>query len=203
MFIIVLFVTLIVSFRSFLLANLIEPFALLLWALWQVVSSVDQHIYWIVLIAICSILVIRIFPSTNESSREAAYNHRDRPLSRVDYWQSLIKNATLGNDGNQRLHDNLKNLLTTVVTQDGQPEPTQLEEGIAKGKTPLPPTVKSFLFPPNRTRKKFPIGWQLNLPFLGPRWLRRWANKFIHQDYTMIDETLRWMEIELEINDEN
>ena len=200
---IVLFVILVVSFRSFLRANFIEPIALLLWTLWHVISSVDQHIYWVILIVICSILAIRLLPSGIEDSHESAYSRIDQSPSRVDYWQSLIKNAALGSDENERLHDNLKNLLLTVVAQDERAEPVEIEDVIAKGKTPLPLTTQRLLFPQNGTRWKFPVGQQLKFLYLGPRWLRRWTNKFVHQDYTLIDETLRWMEIELELNDEN
>jgi len=200
---IVLFVILVVSFRSFFLANIIEPVALLLWALWHVISSVDQHIYWVVLIVMCSILAIRLLPSGIEDSHESVYSRMDQSPSRVDYWQALIKDAALGSDENERLHENLKNLLLTVVAQDERAEPVKIEDVIAKGKTPLSPTTQRLLFPQNGTRRKFPVYQRLKFLYLAPRWLRRWANKFVHHDYTLIDETLRWMETELELNDEN
>jgi len=201
--IIVIFVILVVSFRSFLLANIIEPIALLLWAIWHVISSVDQHIYWVILIVIYSILAIRLLPSGIEDSHESAYGRMDQSPSRVDYWQSLIKDAALGSDENERLHGNLKNLLLTVVDQDERAETVELEDVIAKGKTPLSLTTQRLLFPQNEADRNFPVGQRLKFLYFGPRWLRGWANRFVHQDYTLMDETLRWMEIELELNDEN
>jgi len=37
----------------------------------------------------------------------------------------------------------------------------------------------------------------------GPRWFRKMASKFFPQDYTLIDDTLRWIEIELELKHDN
>lgn len=199
----ILLVILIISFRSFLLTNIVEPVALLFWAVWRIIASVDQNVYWIVLIVFCSILVFRLFPSGRENSHELAYNYRDKSLDRVEHWRTLIKDAALGNSERRRLRDSLKVLLTTVVAQDEHSEPTGLEEGIANGKIPLPLTTQRFLYPQNGMHRSFSMNQQLNILSLAPRWLRRWAGKFIHQDHILIDETLRWMEIELEINDEN
>ena len=200
--IMLLLVILIVSFRFFLLANVVRPVALLLWALWRVISSVDQQIYWMGLIILCSILVLRLFPSDNNST-ESAYRNRDKSLGRVEHWQTLIKDSTLGNNESKRLHDSLKDLLSTVVAEDEQSEPTKLENGITKGKSRLPFTSQTLLFPQNKTQKNLSIGLPPNPIFLLPRWLRSWASRFVRHDYTLIDETLRWMETELEINDEN
>jgi hypothetical protein len=200
--ILILLVGLMVSFRSFLLTYIVEPVALLFWALWRVIASVDQHIYWFALIVFCSILVLRLLPTENDSSSGSAYNDREKSLNRVEHWQTLIKDAVWGNEESRLLSDNLKDLLISIGAQDEQSEPIELEEIFMKGEKSLPLAVQQYLFSPVDRGGKFFIIQKINLMFLTPRWIRKWISKFIYQDYTLIDETLRWMEIELEINDE-
>ena len=200
--ILILLVGFMVSFRSFLLTYIVEPVALLFWALWRIVASVDQHIYWFALIGFCSILIIRLLPTGNDSSSGSAYKNRDKSLSRVEHWQILIKNATLGNAESRLLRDNLKGLLITIGAQDEQSEPIELEEILTRGENSLPLTAQQYLFPPVDREEKISIIQKINLMFLAPRWIRKWISKFVYQDNTLIDEILRRMEIELEINNE-
>ena len=200
--ILILLVGFMVSFRSFLLTYIVEPVALLFWALWRIVASVDQHIYWFALIGFCSILIIRLLSTGNDSSSGSAYKNRDKSLSRVEHWQILIKNATLGNAESRLLRDNLKDLLISIGAQDEQSEPIELEEVLTKGEISLPLAVQRYLFSPVDRGGKFSIIQKINLMFLAPRWIRKWISKFVYQDNTLIDKTLRWMEVELEINNE-
>jgi hypothetical protein len=182
--IVFLLIVLIATFRAFLLPYIIEPIALLFWAFWRVISSVDQNIYWILLIVICAILVFRIIPSIRDGTPNPAYNGRKKSLNQVEHWQKLIKEAALGKDESRRFRESLETLLVTVAAQEEQSETTAIKEAISEGRNPLSfPTQRILLF--------------------GPRWFRGWANKFLPQDYTLIDETLRWMEIELELKHDN
>lgn len=203
MLITALLVILIVSLRSFLLRNIVEPIALLFWALWRVITSVDQQIYWISLIIFCSILVLRLFPSEADGPAGTAYKVRNKSLSRVEHWQTLIKNSALGKAESSRLRDSLEALLMAIIADDKQFDSNELEEIVAKGKVSIPFATQHYLFSQVGKDKKFPEKFKfMVVPFV-PRWLRKWMGKFIHQDYTLIEETLRWMEIKLEINDEN
>ena len=198
----VLLVILIVSFRSFLLTNIIEPIALLFWAFWRIITSVNQHVYWMALIVLCSMLFLRLFPSGDNKSSRSAYNDRGKSLNRVEHWQTLMKDSVLGNDKSRRLHDSLKDLLISIVAQGEEGDPIELEEFVAKGKVPLSLATQQYLYPPVERHGKFHLNQKINIMSLAPRWLRKWRGKFVHQDYTSIDEILRWMETELEIDDE-
>lgn len=174
-------VVLIATFRVFLLPYVIEPIALLFWAIWRIISSVDQNIYWFLLIMTCTILVFRIIPSMGEETPNPVYSSRKKSLDRVEHWQKLIKEAALGKDENRRLHESLETLLKTVAAQEGVSETTAMKEIIIKGNTSVSLSTHRTLF-------------------FGPRWFRQWESKFLPQNRTLIDETLRWMEIELELN---
>ena len=182
---IVLFlIVLTATFRVFLLPYIIEPIALLFWAFWRVISSVDQTIYWILLIVIGAILVFRIIPSNREERLNPAYNGRKKSLNRVEHWQKLIKEAALGKDESKRLRESLEVLLATVAAQEGQSETTAMKEAITRREIPSPLSAQRFRL-------------------FGPRWFRGWMSKFTPQDYTLIDKTLRWMEIKLELKHDN
>lgn len=182
--IVFLLIVLIATFRVFLLPYVIAPIALLFWAFWRVISSVDQTIYWILLIVTCALLVLRIIPSVREETPNPAYNAKKKSLNRVEHWQKLMKDAALGKDESKRLCESLEALLVNVAAQEEQSETTAIKDAIAEAKFPLA------------------LSKQRSLLF-GPRWFRPWVSKFFPQDYTLIDETLRWMESELELNHDN
>ena len=195
-----IFLTLVFNFRSFLLTNIVEPIALLSWAAWRIVSSVDQNIYWIFLIVFCSILIIFLGLSRNDISPKSAFNDIYLSLNRVEHWQALIKDAALGKKESECLRDGMKKLLMTVIAQTSRSNSTEIEESIANEEVSLPLGAHRRLFPPRGKHEMFSRSHQLNIIPLVPIWLRKWAGKFIHQDNTWIDEILRWMETELEIH---
>ena len=195
-----LLVSLVIIFRSFLMAYIIEPVVLLCWVVWRILSGVDQNIYWIVLIVFCSILFIRLIPFGTDKSPHSAYDYTYNPLNRVEYWRTLIIDADLGKNESEYLQDSMKELLITVTTQVERSDPTDSEEMIVKGSASLPLAAQEYLFPSRRKHGRFSIHHQRNIKFLVPTWLRRWTRKFMHQDHSLVDEILRWMETELEIN---
>jgi hypothetical protein len=197
-----LFVSFIVIFRAFIFTNIVRPVALLFWALWRIVSSVNQNIYWVALIVLCLILILRILPFDQDISSRSIYNDRARSPARVEHWQTLIKAAVPGNDKSRLLRDSLRNLLISVISQDEQFNPIDLEKIIATGEAPISLAAQQYILPTGNRDRKFSIKQKMATLLLTPIWLRKWIGKFIHQDYTSIDETLRWMETELEINDE-
>jgi hypothetical protein len=185
-----------VGFRSFIMLNIIEPIATIIWASWQMISSVNQNIHWTVLIICCAILAIRIVPVGNSGSSNSAYSYRHRLQSRVEYWQSLLTNAMMEKREVEYLRSNLEELL---LSMDERQERRNSGEIALKGQTPLPASARDFLFPPKQ-KLKVPSGsYQSQLLLLTPGWFRRWVGKFIRPDNTSVDEVLKWMETTLEI----
>jgi len=195
-----LLVSLIVIFRSFLMAYIFEPVALLCWVVWRIVSGVDQNIYWIVLIVICIILVIRLIFYKNDKPPNSAYNYTYKPLNRVEYWQTIIMDSDLGKNESEYLRDRLKELLIIVITQGERSDSADTAEIIGNGNASLPLAAHRYLFPSRGEHGMFSLNQQRNFMFLVPRWLRGWTRKFFHQDHSLVDEILKWMETELEIN---
>ena len=201
--ILILFVCLLVIFRSFLMSYIIEPVALLFWLFWQIVSSIDQNIYWIVLIVICAILIIRIIPIRKGKPPNSAYDYTYMPVNRVEHWQKLIMEAELGRNEREYFRDSLKELLITVITQMERSFLSNSEKTVAERSASMPLAAQRFLFPLAGKDDVFSMDHQRDIKFLIPGWIKRWSRKYVPQDHSLIDETIRWMETELEINDES
>lgn len=189
-----------ISFRSFLMINIIEPIAILLWAFWRIITSVNQNIYWAILVIFCSALMIYLVPAGDSNSLSPAYNYMQRSQGRVEYWQSLFTNALMEKDGVGNLHSNLKELLISIIDQEERSSPMNSERLISLGQAPLPISVHSFLFPPKGKHEMFSGDYQIQLLFLTPKRFRVWVRKFIQPNNTSIDEVLKWMETTMEIS---
>ena len=180
-------------FRSFLIDNIIEPVAMLFWAIWRIATSIDQHIYWAVLIVLWLLSMLRLVPSEKGDSLAPAYNYEYRPLCRVEYWRLLIKDGTRGKVKAENLRDALKDLLCSIITQIDRTYPANLEQRVASEPTPLPFAAHLFLFPPEKKNR-------LHLFFHLPQWFQKWVRNFYPQDNHPMSDVLSWMEFVMEIN---
>ncbi|MBN2501719.1 MAG: hypothetical protein JXB38_13135 [Anaerolineales bacterium] len=187
--ILVIFAGLGIGFRTFFMQNMVEPIAILLWTLWQMLAGVDQNIYWALLVVLCTILVINLALSFQTEAPRSAYTTENDALNRVAYWQKLLADATAGDHERELLHDQLKALLLATITQDERTDPTDIELLLANGSLVLPPRVQHFLLSPQAP----PTPALLSL---APLWLRR---RFYKPDQILIAEILHWMETELEL----
>jgi hypothetical protein len=183
-----------VGFRSFFMANIIEPIAVLFWAFWRIIASVNQSIYWSILILICLILVLRLIPIENDNLPNPVYNYRYKPSSRVKYWQTLIDESILGKEEGKRLRVNLENLFKSANAESGRTDSKDSDEANANGQRQLSLRAKRFLFPQKRTDGAFDI------KSLIPKRFQRWSGKFVPQDTTAITEILEYMETEMEMS---
>lgn len=189
-----------IIFRTFLITNIFEPIAMLFWAGWRIVSSVHQNIYWIILILICSIPVMRLIPFKRNTSG-SAYRDDYSPIERVEDWQTLMKNAPLGMAETGYLRDSLKRLLISVQQLE-RFSSVKLDQIAVPEAASLPLAVRRFLFPAKEKDKMPSEDFRLQLLFLTPKWFRRWAGKVFQIDNSAIEETLMWTESLMEISND-
>lgn len=192
-----LLVILVASFRSFFMVTIIEPIAIVFWAAWRMVASVDQNVYWLVLILACSILVIRLIPTGNDRHLNQAYRDPSRPSPRVEHWRTLIMDAMIENEKADALHDQLKKLLAATLSERVGSGSLSAETIVVTGKTPLSHEAYRFLF--STAGNEHPFWKRINIMVFLPGFLRRWATKFSAWDTHAVDEILSWMETEMEI----
>lgn len=189
-----------IIFHTFLMTNIFEPIAMLVWAAWRIVSSVHQNIYWIILTLICSIPVIRLIPFRRNTSG-SAYRDDYSPIERVEDWLRLMKNAPLGMAETEYLRDSLKRLLISVQQLERFPS-MKLDQIAVPEAESLPLAVRRFLFPAKEKDKRSSGDFRLQLLFLTPKWFRRWAGKVFQIDNPVIEGTLTWMESLMEISND-
>ena len=189
-----------VSFRSFFMTNFIEPIAVLCWAVWRIVASVDQNFYWMILIVICVVLVIRIIPMGNDHSTSPAYTYKHESPNRVDYWQTLIKESFLGKEEGERLRGSLEKLFRSIAAKSGRIDPTAWDENDVRGKPQPSLMAMRYLFPKQETDEAGFLNHKFDILHLIPRRLRGWVAKFTPRDTHAIKEILEYLENEMELN---
>jgi len=175
---------LIIIFRSILAQYVITPLAAIGQAAWQMISSIDQTIYWIFLVAICISMTIRIIPKKKKDQTSSAYRYNYKPPNQYQHWLTTFKDSELGPNEREFLRQNLQELYEGFIADQSQ------LESYPEGST-LPPAAKQFLF--NQAGKPKTIAYIL------PKKLRRLAGSYFYKDHTSIDELLTWMETHLEI----
>lgn len=194
--VIVLVIVVIASMRDFLLANLVQPVALLFWAIWRVAASVDQQVYWALVIAVGFMIMGQLFVPRNRHGRRSAYAHESLPPTRFEHWRRLIDQAADGWEERERLRLAMAKLLQTVVGQEHGFEINLLDERSSE-RPWSPPKVVRELLTPNLRPARQPM-----LEFV-PRWIRRRIGQIRHTEDRWIQETIAWMESEMDINHGN
>ena len=177
----------------------IEPVALVAWAIWRVIASVHQEVYWAGLIIVCLAFLIRMLPPGRSAAHDPAYQRRPMPRARVERWQALFEEAALGEDAKAALREALVDLIAGTISDDQQLAPSEVMERLRTGMVPLPPAAYQYLFPgparddglAGRLRHAAVSG--------GPRWLRRWIHEEADPHRRTLDELLHWMEWNMEI----
>lgn len=178
---------LIFSFRSFLGQYVLTPLTLLAQTAWQMISSVHQNVYWTVLVIFCFLLAKFIIPSNKEKQPSSAYRYDYKPPDQYIIWRKNFEDSALGEKEKEFLRQSLYDLYITLVSNQGK-------DTLPVEQLSMPPAVKQYLFNPQKEKNL--------LLRLMPWWLRKQTSKYFYRDNTSIDDLLKWMEKELEINDE-
>jgi hypothetical protein len=197
--VIVLLAGLVESFRSFLIAYIAEPIAVSGWTVVRILNSIDQHIYWIVLIAVCVLLVIRLVPRERDNIPRSTYTYSYRMPNRVESWKGLIGNAGLGDQDAEALRESLKKLLASALSEKQEPGTKELEELVVSERVRLSPRAKDFLFPSEGSGRKHPHGSWFNIFLFLPERLRKLPGNLAQKDLAALDEILAYLETEMEI----
>lgn len=187
---------LLVIFRSVFLALIVEPLALAFWAAWRILSSVNQEIYWGMLIAAAGWLTIRMLPMHPARYRKTYQADRPDASPRLTYWQSLLRGSSRKADQRQLLHQNLKTLLAATVALEEKARTAEVQEALDAGRIALPASVQAFLSA-GQQEKQRPRLLRWGALFLAR--LRRRSGYDNTTYYNSIEDILKWMESSVEI----
>jgi hypothetical protein len=191
---------LILASRSFLYVNFVQPITLFLWAAWRVMASVNQNVYWSLLLALGLLPLIWMIFSDKGSVTRSAYRKEPLPPGRVDQWELLLAGANGNQKERERLNEEWDRLLQSVQAQAKRSETNDIS-GDTRDQTGSSPEV-----PRQITAAAPKRGHAPQLPgilLLLPESLQRRLTRFIKTEDRWIRESLRWMESELDIPNGN
>lgn len=186
-------------FRSFMITYIIGPIAMLVWALWRIVASVDQSIYWYLLLFIWAALAIRLIPFRRNTLPNPAYKEAT-PRDRVEVWLSMLEESVQGAKETALLRDRLLALLAVVLDlRSGSDTPEVDLVGMVES-APLSQAAKRYLLQEEVPGKRSLFAWSsVFLPILPPRFRDKvWVN--LQADKQIIGEILEYMEANLQID---
>jgi len=201
-FFLVFVIILVIFFRPFLQTNIVEPLVLVIWLIFRVIASVDQKIYWGILVFLSCYLIIRNFVVKTESSTGFAKTLPKEPVRGVEFWRSAFESATYEKENFHLLRQNMKDLLVSAVMQKEHLTNTQAQTALDDKQLPLPDSVYAFIYPPKSSGNSWGKNFNSWVAQHIPVALRRWNSGAAREHYQSINEVLQWMETYLEMKNE-
>ena len=185
-----------ILFHAFILDNIIRPVALVAWVFRRILLSVNQNLYWGLLIF--SALMVVFFRLTRLSPDEEPplLLRSNVTLEEINTWRTSI--WLTGNEIEKFnfLKQNLGwTLVSLYVSHYPGKAPWQIFEAIKQKQIPLPIHIYDFLFPgePSGGKRSFRQFLQVILRTPG-KWARRWTGRDLAEYYRSIEAVLTFME---------
>lgn len=201
-FFLVFIIILVIFFRPFLQTNIVEPLVLIIWLIFRVIASVDQKIYWGILVFLSCYLIIRNFVVKTESTTGFAKTLPKEPVRGVEFWRLAFESAAYEKGNLHLLRQNMKDLLVSAVMQKEHLNKAQAQTALDEKQLPIPDSVYAFIYPPKNSgdswKEKINSWTKKHIPAA----LRRWNSGAAREHYQSIEEVLQWMETYLEMKNE-
>lgn len=179
------------AFSAFLRAYVVGPAATMLWAGWRVVASVDQRVYWLLLVVLCSLLIIRVFSLRGGEAPSATEPGIPTPRTRVEYWRTLFSNAAHSPDAQAALRLALRDLQAAGMRRAPHGPDGELQALLAERGLHLPADIAALLSAEGAERPRSRIA------HVRGRLRDRIGRRPAFNDQA-IERTLRWMEETME-----
>ena len=190
-------------FWPFIVNNIIQPTALVVWLLLRIlVLSIHQKYFWYALIFVAVILLFRFLPREQPDIQSDAHPETNTAIINIGYWRNLF----IFYGQNVRDEKTLKRELTHLVTSlyaSKQRTSTHwgVHEALQQGQIPLPENIRTILFPQEPPVSGGPLKTFFQSVRETPRrWIRQWTGQEKADHYRMIDEVLNFLETSLELN---
>lgn len=168
-------------YRAFFITYLIEPIARILWLVYRTFLTVNQEVYWGLLILTALVLILRLIPAKPEISYRLAYLRAVQEIDRVKVWENLLKSAEESESDRIALQHELEALNKSIGA---------LVEGNDEKCILLPPFRSGFQRYIAYVRKSISLS-------------RIFKHKRVHEATELeksVDITLKSIETKLEIN---
>jgi hypothetical protein len=191
--------------RSVILDNLVTPIALVAWAVWRVLQSVDQTFYW-GLLTLSALLMglVRLVRLTEApiGLEQTSPPDSNATLERIDYWRTSIRLTGLETSKSNILEHNLAEMLAALyASQQSQTPSFEIYNALKRRQRPLPETIYAFLFGAESSSSRRSIKQILQaIGDMPRRRIRRWTGRETAAYYQSLEQVLTFMESSLEKN---
>jgi hypothetical protein len=109
---------------TLLVTYLVDPLTRIAWLIIRTFLIIDQDVYWVLLIFVAFLLVLRILPARQRTLLRQAYDDTLHPEDRVAYWEGLLDAAEDNPDARSTLQQELaalnQNILSLAEGYEGQ-----------------------------------------------------------------------------------
>lgn len=193
-----------ILFRAFILEYVAAPLALVLWVFWRLLQSVDQTVYWILLILIVLFAglgrLIRLIENKATVLGPTSRSDSKAILERVRYWRNAIRLASPGTAGPYTVEHHLGEMLAELYASQ-QPNATYFEvyTALKEHRLPLPEPIDAFLFPSEPTGSGRSFKQVLRTIWdMSRKQIDRWTGREVANYYRSLEQALTFMESSLE-----
>jgi len=195
-------------FPSFIQDNFVIPIALVLLLGWRIVQSVDQQIYWFVLIcAVGLYALVRLYRSFQgpDAFEQTQSSELNVTLEQINYWQTSLRLTDFRLDRAGGLERDLAHMLATLyASKQFRAIPYEVYSALEQRQMPLPESVYTFLFPAKSSGAKRSIKQMLrNSRDMPRKRIRRWTGREKAEYYQLLEQTLKFMESVMENEDDD
>jgi hypothetical protein len=195
------------AFWQYVLDQILTPIALTAWLFLRIfVLSIDQKVYWIVLILGSVIVLFRHLIQYSMSSETETLPEADLALKDIEFWRTFFTLYTHDKKEQFMVKRELVRLLVSMyASKQGVAANFLVMDALKKGEIPLPEAIYSFLFVEDQIQKdRHSLKQILRTLWLAPRhWLDERSGRNIEEYYRMVTEVLDFMESSLEIKNDD
>jgi hypothetical protein len=192
-------------FWPFVLNNIIQPTALVLWLLIRIlVLSIHQKYIWYAVIFAAVLLLLRILRQTQSELPPQASFETNTTITNISYWRGLLLYNGQDILEDKALKRHLAHLLTALYAlKQGVSNDFRIYDDLQQGTIPLPGNIHAFLFPPEPVSGGPLKRYFQSIQKTPRRWIRQWTGQEKAEHHKMIDEVLDFIETSLEINNDD
>lgn len=192
-------------FWPFVLNNIIQPTALVLWLLIRIlVLGIHQKYIWYAVIFAAVLLLLRILRQTQSQVPSRASFETNTTITNISYWRGLLLYNGQDIMEDKALKRQLAHLLTALYAlKQGVSNDFRMYDDLQQGTIPLPWNIHAFLFPPEPVSGGPLKKYFQSIQKIPRRWIRQWTGQEKAEHHKMIDEVLNFVETSLEINSDD
>lgn len=185
-----------ILFRSFIQDNFITPVSLVIWVFWRFLQSIDQGLYWGLLIfCILIFALVRGFekPPSFEKTMDSGFN---ATLESMNFWRTMILITLDEIEQPNLLKRDLGRMLATIYsTKNTEVDYFETYNALRQGTIALPRHIYDFLYAAEDAASQPSLLRRLKAIRQKPiAWYRHWTRRDVADYYRSIEEVLTYME---------